>query len=69
MKIKILRLGHSATEIEVPSGSTVKDAIEKSGLPCEGFSLTVNGLTETTGSSLNDGDVLTMVPKVAGGRL
>ena len=67
MKVKILRLGHSAHHTEAPEGSTVGDALELAGIPSEGYSLTVNGLGAGPGAGLVDGDVITLVPKVEGG--
>ena len=67
MKVKILRLGHSAHHTEAPEGSTVGDILSTAGVPCDGYSLTVNGLGAGPNASVVDGDVITLVPKVEGG--
>ena len=67
MKVKILRLGHSAHHTEAPEGSTVGDVLSLAGVPGEGYSLTVNGLGAGPNAQVVDGDVITLVPKVEGG--
>ena len=44
MKIKVLRLGHSATVIEVPAGTPIEEALESNDIPRQGYSVSVNGL-------------------------
>jgi sulfur carrier protein ThiS len=67
MRVKILRLGSSAHEVEVNPGSTVGEAMDKAGVPHGGHSLSVNGLGASLGTALGEGDVVTLVPKVEGG--
>ena len=68
MKVKILKLGQSATEAEMQSGATIEDACEKAGISHHGYSLTLNGLTASSETSVSEGDIVTLVPKVEGGR-
>lgn len=68
MKVKILRLGHSAYELDAPAASTVLQALEQAEIPTEGYSVSVNGLGAGPSAELSDGDVVTLVPKVEGGR-
>ena len=68
MKIKVLKLGRSTTEVEVPAGSVVEEALEKAEVDYDGYSLTINGAGTSLGSVLNDNDIVTMVPKIEGGR-
>ena len=68
MKVKVLRLGHSATVIEVPAGSSIEEALEANEVPRQGYSLSVNGLGAGPHTSLGEGDVVTLVPKVEGGQ-
>jgi len=68
MKVKVLKLGHSGTVIEVPHGSTVEEALNKGEIPFSGHSISVNGLGAGPGVALSEGDVVTLVPKVEGGR-
>ena len=68
MKIKVLRLGHSATVIEVPAGVSIEEALESNHIPREGYSVSVNGLGASPHTTLGDDDVVTLVPKVEGGQ-
>lgn len=68
MKVKILRLGHSATHADsVPEGSTVSDVLEQADVPSDGYSVSINGLGAALSAQVGDGDVVTLVPKVEGG--
>lgn len=69
MKVKLLKLGHSAHQVELPAGSTVQDALNKAEIGSTGYSLTINGLGASAGVALSDGDIVTMVPKIEGGLL
>ena len=67
MKIKILRLGHSARHVEVAAGTTISEVLDREELSAEGYALSVNGLGASTSAVVADGDVVTLVPKVEGG--
>ncbi len=67
MKVKVLRLGHSATTIEVPAGTPIEEALESNDIPRQGYAISVNGLGAGPATALGDGDVITLVPKVEGG--
>lgn len=67
MKIKVLRLGHSASVIDIPAGTSLGDAMESSDIPTQGYSLSINGLGSGLHTALGEGDVVTLVPKVEGG--
>ena len=67
MKIKVLKVGHSARQADVPAGSTVQDALNKADFGAQGYSLTINGLGCSTGAAVSDGDIVTMTPKIEGG--
>jgi sulfur carrier protein ThiS len=67
MTIKVLKLGHSAQQIELPAGSTVQDALDKADMASEGYSLSINGLGVSSGAAVADGDIVTLVPKIEGG--
>ena len=68
MKIKVLKLGSSAHEIEANPGSTVQEVTDKGGVAIGGHSISVNGLGAGPSTALNEGDIVTLVPKVEGGR-
>ena len=69
MKVKVLRLGHSATIVDVPAGSTVQETLESNQIPRDGYSISINGLGASPQAALGEGDVVTLVPKVEGGLL
>ncbi len=66
MKIKVLKLGESATEVDVPAGSTVSDVITASKYG-ESYTRTLNGQIVFDSTKVSDGDVITLAPKVEGG--
>ncbi len=67
MKIKLLKLGHSAQQVELPAGSTIQEALDKADMETDGYSLSINGLGASAGAVVTDGDIITMVPKIEGG--
>ncbi len=67
MKVKLLRLGDAATEVDVPRGSSVADVIKKAGYGDEGYTRTLNGQIVFDSTQVKDGDVVTLAPKVEGG--
>ena len=68
MKIRLLKLGHAAIERELPSGSTVEEAIKASGFETDGYAITTNGVGAMLSSPVHEGAVIALVPKVEGGR-
>jgi len=68
MKIRLLKLGHAAKEVEVPAGATVEEAIRASLMETNGYSITCNGTGAMLSSPVHEGDVIALVPKVEGGR-
>ncbi len=69
MLCKVLRLGSCATQVEIPTGSTVQEALDKAGVPYGGHSLSVNGLGAGPSTALGEGDVVVATPKIEGGGL
>ncbi len=67
MKIKVLKLGESATEVDVPAGSSVGDVITASKYGESGYTRTLNGQIVFDSTRVSDGDVITLAPKVEGG--
>jgi sulfur carrier protein ThiS len=68
MKVKVLCLGRSAKEVQLEDGGTVEQAIAESGFPKEqSYSRHVNGNHAMDSDTLQNGDVLTLVPQVKGG--
>jgi sulfur carrier protein ThiS len=69
MKVKVLKLGHSAQQVELPAGSTVQDALDKADIDADGYSLSVNGLGVSAGAAVTDADVICLIPKIEGGTI
>lgn len=67
MKIKILKLGEAAKEIEVQEGATVEHVIQASGFNREHMTITLNGHPAFDTSHVQDGDILTLNPHIKGG--
>jgi sulfur carrier protein ThiS len=68
MKIKVLKLGEAATEVDVPAGATIASVIESSGYSGGGHTRTLNGQIVFDSTLVKEGDVVTLAPKVEGGR-
>lgn len=68
LKIRLLRLGHSATTHEIDEGATPQDILDGAGVEVHGHSVTVNGIGADLSASLRDGDIVTLSPKVMGGQ-
>jgi sulfur carrier protein ThiS len=69
MKIKVLKLGEAATEIDAASGATVADVIKQTGYSVHGYTRTLNGQIVFDSTQVKDGDVVTLAPKVEGGNI
>jgi sulfur carrier protein ThiS len=68
MKIKVLKLGEAATEVDVPAGSSVGDVITATKYGDTGYTRTLNGQIVFDSTKVSDGDVVTLAPKVEGGQ-
>jgi len=69
MKVRLLKLGHAAKEVDVPAGASVEEAIEASGFETDGYAITTNGTGAMLSSPVHEGDVIALVPKVEGGQV
>ena len=69
MQIKLLKLGHAAQQFHnVSPGSTVGSIIDEADCTTAGHQISLNGLGCSTDAEVSDGDVVTLVPKVEGGK-
>jgi len=68
MRIRVLILGKSADTVDVDTDATVHDVLDRASVELEGRSITVNGVGCDMSAALRDGDIVTITPKVAGGR-
>jgi len=55
MKIKVLKLGQAAKELDVPAGTTVEEAINMSGFSIDGYSVALNGTGANLSAHVKDG--------------
>ena len=68
MKVKVLCLGRSAKEVDLPEHATVEQAIVAAEYPKDSsFTRHINGHPSFDTDVLQNGDVLTLVPQVKGG--
>ena len=67
MIVRVLRLGSAAHVLDVKPGATITSALADNGVHCDGFDMTLNGLSATGEAALADGDVVVAVPRVKGG--
>lgn len=66
-KVKILKLGESAQQVDVPEGSTLAEALVAANLNTAGYSVMKNGSPANTITPISEGDVITLSPKIEGG--
>ncbi len=67
MRIKVLKLGEAAKEVEVTDGSTVNDVIQQSNFRREHQTIMLNGQPAFETAPVSEGDIITMNPSVKGG--
>jgi sulfur carrier protein ThiS len=67
MKIKVLKLGQAAKELDVPAGTTVEEAINMSGFSIDGYSVALNGTGANLSAHLQEDNIISLVPKIEGG--
>ncbi len=67
MRIKVLKLGEAATEVDVPAGASVADVVAASNYGGIGYTRTLNGQMVFDSTKVSEGDVVTLAPKVEGG--
>ena len=68
MLVKVARLGTAVQELALNAGSKVIDALNAADLAVENEDIRVNNNTSNEQTVLNDGDIVTLVPKVKGGQ-
>ena len=66
--VKVARLGTAVQELALTPNAKVSDALEAAGLTVENEDIRVNNSASATTTVLNDGDIVTLVPKVKGGQ-
>lgn len=66
MFIKVAKLGSAVKEVMLEDGSSIEQALGAAGMLASGYQVRVNGRTEC--GRLQDGDTITLVPSIKGGR-
>lgn len=68
ISIKIFRAGSDGTEVSLKEGSTVSDALKKSGLNKKDSEIIqINGDIKSMSDELSDGDQVVLVKNIEGG--
>jgi sulfur carrier protein ThiS len=60
--------GQEAIRLVLPGGATVFDAMQRLGVSALEVHAAVNGVSAADGSVLHDGDEVTLIPAIQGGR-
>ena len=69
MKIKIVKLGSRAVEMEVEEGCTVENATKQAELEIYQQNLSIDGVACGPSSVVREGCVVMLIPKAEGGQL
>ena len=70
MKVRILQLGRKVLDYEGQDGVTLLAALNTVGvIAAQGMDLRINSQPATLESVLSQGDVVTIIPRIKGGRL
>jgi len=69
MIVKVARLGTAVQEVALSDGTRVSDALVAAGLDQDtNEDIRVNSSSASLDSSVSDGDIVTLIPKVKGGQ-
>ena len=66
--VKVARLGTTVQEVALNEGASVQDAITAADLAVDGEDVRVNSSNASLSDEVEDGDIVTLVPKVKGGQ-
>ena len=67
--VKVARLGTTVQEVALNDGASVQDALIAAGLTVDGEDIRVNSSNAGLNDEVEDGDIITLVPKVKGGQI
>jgi molybdopterin converting factor small subunit len=69
MRVRILQLGRQVIDYRGQPGQTVAEALAATNLQIgSGMDIRVNGAAAEGATPLHDGDVVTIIPRIKGGR-
>ena len=66
--VKVARLGNTVQEVALNDGASVQDAITAADLAVDGEDVRVNSSNAGLSDEVENGDIITLVPKVKGGQ-
>jgi sulfur carrier protein ThiS len=66
--VKVAKLGKKVEEVALESRSNVGDALKAANMTKDGFELRLNGKPVDTGATVRNGDIVTLVPQIKGGK-
>jgi len=66
--VKVARLGTAVQEVAVAESASVQDALDAAGIEIDNEDVRVDGHSSNLDSSVGNGNLITIVPKVKGGK-
>lgn len=66
--VKVARLGTAVQEVAVSEDASIEDALEAAGLEIDNEDVRLDGHSADTSSQIGSGNLITIVPKVKGGK-
>ena len=66
--VKVARLGTAVEEVAVADDATVQDALDAAGIEIENEDVRVDGGSSAVSNVIGSGSLITIVPKVKGGK-
>lgn len=68
ISVTVLKVGSFSRVVSVPAGSTIESALRVADVSPDGMSFAKNGRPATLGTTLEDGDTVSLTAKVVGGK-
>jgi putative ubiquitin-RnfH superfamily antitoxin RatB of RatAB toxin-antitoxin module len=66
--VKVARLGTAVQEVAVAEDATVQDVLDAAGIEIENEDVRIDGQSSDLDSQVGSGNLITIVPKVKGGK-
>jgi uncharacterized Zn ribbon protein len=66
--VKVARLGTAVQEVAVAEDASVQDALDAAGIDIDNEDVRLDGHSADVGSQIGSGNLITIVPKVKGGK-
>lgn len=66
--VKVARLGTAVQEVAVAETATVQDVLDAAGIDIENEDVRIDGRSADVNSQIGSGNLITIVPKVKGGK-